>query len=153
MATDSPRFGAGRADEPYAVRPSNAEDQQNDGSIASLLQEIVGNIQGIIRSEVRLAKAEVTEDATSMGKAAGMLVAGAVLGIYALGILFLCIIYALNGPLPDWAAALIVGLVVAAAAGILAKIGLNRIKSVNPAPDKTIDSVKEDIQWVKQQTR
>jgi uncharacterized membrane protein YqjE len=150
MATDTPRFGAGRADEPFQ---SSGADQHTDGSIAGLLQEIVGNIQGIIRSEVRLAKAEVTEDATSMGKAAGMLVAGAVLGIYALGILLLCVIYALNGPLPDWAAALIVGVVVAAAAGILAKIGMNRIKSVNPAPDKTIDSVKEDIQWVKQQTR
>lgn len=154
MATDAPRFGAGRPDEPYATRPAPAADgEQPEGSIAGLLQDIVGNIQGIIRSEVRLAKAEVTEDATSMGKAAGMLVAGAVLGIYALGILLLFVIYALNGPLPDWAAALIVGLVVAAAAGILVKVGLERIKSVNPAPDKTIDSVKEDIQWVKQQTR
>ena len=158
MATDTPRFGAGRADEPYppetATRPmSSGQNQAGDSSIAGLLQEIVGDVQGIIRSEVRLAKAEVKEDATSMGKAAGMLVAGAVLGIYALGILLLCVIYALNGPLPDWVAALIVGLVVAAAAGILAKIGLDRVKSVNPAPDKTIDSVKEDIQWVKQQTR
>jgi uncharacterized membrane protein YqjE len=156
MATDTPRFEAGRADEPYAVRPPSAGaevDGQSEGSIAGLLQEIVGNVQGIIRSEVRLAKAEVTEDATAMGKAAGMLVAGAVFGIYALGILLLFVIYALNGPLSDWLAALIVGLVVAAVAGILVKIGLNRIKSVNPAPDKTIDSVKEDIQWVKQQTR
>jgi uncharacterized membrane protein YqjE len=153
MATDTPRFGAEGADETYAVRPPAGAAQQTEGSIAGLLQEIVGNVQGIIRSEVRLAKAEVREDATSMGKAAGMLAAGAVLGIYALGILLLCIVYALNGPLPDWAAALIVGLVVAAIAGILVMVGINRVKSVNPAPDKTMDSVKEDIQWVKQQTR
>jgi len=153
MAADTPRFGAGRAEEPIAVRPTSGTDEQSGGSVATLLQDIVGNIQGIIRSEVRLAKAEVTEDASAMGKAAGMLVAGAVLGIYALGILLLFVIYALEGPLPDWLAALIVGLVVAAAAGILVKIGLSRVKSVNPAPDKTIDSVKEDIQWVKQQTR
>jgi len=152
MATDSPRFGAGRADEPYPPTVDGATAQP-EGSIAGLLQEIVGNVQGIIRSEVRLAKAEAKEDATSMGKAAGMLVAGAVLGIYALGILLLFVIYALEGPVPDWLAALIVGLVVAAVAGILVKVGLDRVKSVNPAPDKTIDSVKEDIQWVKQQTR
>lgn len=145
---DTPRFGAGRADDEWSP-PGSA----GDTSVAGLLQDIVSNIQGIIRSEVRLAKAEVTEDATTMGKAAGMLAAGAVLGIYALGILLLCIVYALEGPLPDWAAALIVGLVVTAAAGILVKIGIDRIKAVNPAPDKTIDSVKEDIQWVKQQTR
>jgi hypothetical protein len=88
-----------------------------------------------------------------MGKAAGMLVAGAVLGIYALGILLLFAVYALAGPLPDWLAALIVGVVVAIIAAVLVKVGLDRVKSVNPAPDKTIDSVKEDIQWVKQQTR
>jgi uncharacterized membrane protein YqjE len=153
MASDSPRFGAGRADEPYAVRPSGTTDEQSGGSVAGLLQEIVGNIQGIIRSEVRLAKAEVKEDASAMGKAAGMLVAGAVLGIYALGILLLFAVYALAGPLPDWLAALIVGVVVAIIAAVLVKVGLDRVKSVNPAPDKTIDSVKEDIQWVKQQTR
>jgi len=152
MATDTPRFGAGRADEPFPPSSAGATPPP-DASIAGLLQEIVGNVQGIIRSEVRLAKAEVKEDATSMGKAAGMLAAGAVLGIYALGILLLFLIYALEGPIPDWAAALIVGLVVAAVAGILVYVGLNRVKSVNPAPDKTIDSVKEDIQWVKQQTR
>jgi len=148
--TDTPRFGAARSDDPY---PSDGAASASDGSVAGLLQNIVGNIQGIIRSEVRLAKAEVTEDATAMGKAAGVLAVGAVLGIYALGILLLFAVYALEGPLPDWLAALIVGLVVAAVAGILVKIGLQRIKSVNPAPDKTIDSVKEDIQWVKQQTR
>lgn len=152
MATDTPRFGAGRADEPYPPATDGA-GQQPEGSIAGLLQEIVGNVQGIIRSEVRLVKAEVKEDATSMGKAAGMLVAGGVLGIYALGILLLFLVYVLEGPVPDWAAALIVGLLVAAIAGILVKIGLDRVKRVNPAPDKTIDSVKEDIQWVKQQTR
>lgn len=153
MATDTPRFGAGHPDEPIATRPAKSAESQPEGSIATLLQDIVGNIQGIIRSEVKLAKAEVTEDASAMGKAAGMLVAGAVLGIYALGILLLFLVYALEGPLPDWLAALIVGLVVAAIAGVLVKIGLARVKSVNPAPEKTIDSVKEDIQWVKQQTR
>lgn len=153
MAADSPRFGAGRPDGPQADRPPAGSPPHVEGSVAGLLQEIVGNIQEIIRSEVRLAKVEVKEDATSMGKAAGMLVTGAVLGIYALGILLLFLVYALNGPLPDWAAALVVGLIVAAVAGVLVKIGLDRIKSVNPAPDKTIDSVKEDIQWVKQQTR
>ena len=150
--TGTPRSGAGAGRDAGAYPPSGAPGG-SDTSIAGLFQEIVGNIQGIIRSEVQLAKAEVKEDATAMGRAAGMLVAGAVLGIYALGILLLFVVYALEGPLPDWAAALIVGLVVAAIAGVLVMLGLKRIKSVNPAPDKTIDSIKEDVQWVKQQTR
>jgi uncharacterized membrane protein YqjE len=132
---------------PYAAGTGNG------GSIADILQEIVGNIQNIIRSEVRLAKTEIKEEATTAGKAAGMLAAGAVLAVYAVGILLLCAVYALRGPLPDWAAALVVGLVVAAIAGALVMVGINRIKSVNPKPEQTIDSVKEDVQWVKQQTR
>jgi uncharacterized membrane protein YqjE len=123
------------------------------GSIADLLQEIVGNVQHIIRSEVRLAKTEIKEEATAAGRAAGMLAAGAVLAVYAVGILLLCAVYALRGPLPDWAAALVVGLVVAALAGALIMVGINRIKQVSPKPEQTLDSVKEDVQWVKQQTR
>jgi uncharacterized membrane protein YqjE len=145
--------GGGRADQPYPSDGESRGSEHNSATIAGLLQEIVSNIQNIIRSEVRLAKAEIREDATSMARAAGMLVAGAVLGIYALGILLLFVVYALRGPLPDWAAALIVGIAVAAIAGILVMVGLKKIKSVNPAPEQTIDSIKEDVQWVKQQTR
>lgn len=140
-------------------RPSSTADMKVRGSeasgtgIAGLLQDIVSNIQEIVRSEVRLAKAEVREDVSTMGKAAGMLVAGAVLGVYALGILLLCAVYALRGPLPDWAAALIVGAVVTVAAVVMAMVGLNRIKGVNPMPEQTIDSIKEDVQWVRHQAR
>jgi uncharacterized membrane protein YqjE len=118
-----------------------------------LLQEIIGNVQGIVRSEVRLAKAEVREDVSTVARAAGLLVAGVVLGIYALGIILLFVVYALRGPLPDWAAALIVGLLVAVVAGVLVMLGLRRIRSVNPAPDQTIHSIKEDVQWVRHRTR
>lgn len=140
------RYEGGRMSEAF----SNAD---GGTSIAGLLQDIVANIQGIIRSEVRLAKAEIKEDATTTVRGAAMLAVGAVLGLYAVGFLLLCAVYALDAIVPHWAAALIVGLVVAAIAGVVAAIGLERIKKVNPAPDQTIDSIKEDVQWVKQQTR
>jgi uncharacterized membrane protein YqjE len=151
--TDIPRYGAHRPDDDYPPGGMEARYPAGGGSIADLLQGIVGNVQGIIRSEVRLAKAEVREEAMSAGKAAGMLAVGAVLGAYAVGLLLLTVVYALNGPLPDWLAALIVFAVVAIAAAVLAKIGLDRIKQVSPKPEQTIDSIKEDVQWVKQQTR
>jgi uncharacterized membrane protein YqjE len=151
--TDIPRYGAQhRGDDVTASGSGDTRFAAGD-SIADLLQGVIGNVQGIIRSEVRLAKAEVREEATSAGKAAGMLAVGAVLGAYAVGLLLLTIVYALNGPLPDWLAALIVFAVVAIAAAVLAKIGLDRIKQVSPKPEQTIDSIKEDVQWVKQQTR
>jgi uncharacterized membrane protein YqjE len=142
----------GRPD-PFPADGNYQRSGRDQGSITDLLQEIVGNIQNIIRSEVRLAKTEVTEEATAVGKAAGMLAAGAVLALYAVGFLLLTVVYALRGPLPDWAAALIVGLVVAAIAGVMAKVGLDRIKNFNPKPEQTIDSVKEDVRWVKEQSR
>ena len=150
---DTTRSGSARAEEPYPSEGGVRGSEQGGPSIAGLLQDIVGNIQGIIRSELRLAKAEVKEDVSTMVRAAAMLAVGAVLGVYALGIILLFVVYALRGPLPDWAAALIVGLVVAAVAGVLVMLGMQRIKSVNPAPEQTIDSIKEDVQWVKQQTR
>lgn len=151
--TDIPRYGAHRPDDDFPPSGMEARYPSGGGSIAELLQGIVGNVQGIIRSEVRLAKTEIREDVTTAGRAAGMLAVGAVLGIYAVGLLLLTIIYALNGPLPDWLAALIVFAVVAIAAAVLVKLGLDRIKNVTPKPEQTIDSIKEDVQWVKQQTR
>jgi uncharacterized membrane protein YqjE len=151
--TDIPRYGAQHHGDDFTSSGAGDTRFAANGSIAELLQGVIGNVQGIIRSEVRLAKAEVREEAMSAGKAAGMLAVGAVLGAYAVGLLLLTIVYALNGPLPDWLAALIVFAVVAIAAAVLAKIGLDRIKQVSPKPEQTIDSIKEDVQWVKQQTR
>lgn len=151
--TDIPRYGAHRANDELPPSGSAEADFAANGSIAGLLQGIVGNVQNIIRSEVRLAKAEIKEEVTTAGKAAGMLAVGAVLGLYAVGLLLLTFVYALTGPLPDWLAALIVFAVVAVAAGVLAKLGLDRMKQVTPKPEQTIDSIKEDVEWVKQQTR
>jgi uncharacterized membrane protein YqjE len=152
--TDTPRYGAQHAADDYEpLGSADARLGASSGSIAGLLQEIIGNVQGIIRSEVRLAKTEMREEASEAGRAAGMLAVGAVLGAYAVGLLLLTVVYALNGPLPDWAAALIVFIVVAIAAAVLVKVGLDRVKQVSPKPEQTIDTIKEDVQWVKQQTR
>jgi uncharacterized membrane protein YqjE len=152
--TDIPRFGAGSRDEAYPPgQGPRGADFDETGSISGLLQGIVGNIQNIIRSEIRLAKTEVKEDATTAGKGAGMIAAGAVLGAYALGILLLACIYLLDKVVANWLAALIVAVVVAIVAAIIAMVGLKEVKSVKPGPEQTVDSIKEDIQWAKQQTR
>ena len=82
-----------------------------------------------------------------------MLAAGAVLGLYALGFLLLAGVYALAMILPSWAAALIVCVLGAGVAGALAVIGRERIKQVQAKPDRTIASVKENLEWAKNQSR
>jgi len=125
----------------------------DDRSFASVLEDIVNNIQGIIRSEVRLAKAEIQEEAGKAGKAGRLLGVGAVLAFYATGFLFLTCVYALETAVDPWLAGLIVTLVVGIGAAVLITAGLKRMKRVDPLPEKTIQTVKENFEWAKNQTK
>jgi uncharacterized membrane protein YqjE len=122
-------------------------------SIGSLVNDIVGNVQEIIRSEVRLAKAEVTEELTKARRAMIWLVAGVVLATMALGFLLLTVVYVLAHFFQPWVAALIVGLGSGAIGGALAAVGATQIKRVSLPPARTITSVQENLQWAKAQAR
>lgn len=122
-------------------------------SFADVVKDIIANVQDLIRSEVRLAKAEFREEAGKAVSAATMLIIGAVLGMFALGFLLLTVMFALENLVANWAAALIVGVAVGIAGGVLLLTGKERISQVSPKPDKTIESVKENVEWMKNQTR
>jgi hypothetical protein len=122
-------------------------------SFANVLENVVGDIQEIIRAEVRLAKAEVREETVKAGRAAGMLGAGAVLALYAGGLLLLTALFALETALAPWVAALILTAMVGIAAAVLISVGRKRVKQVDPRPDKTIRTIKENVAWVRNQTR
>jgi len=123
-----------------------------DRSISTVLHDIVGNVQDIIRSEVRLAKTEVTEELGKLGHASILLGVGALLLTFSALFLLLAIVYALSVVLPAWAAALIVGGGVGAIAALCCGLGLKKFKAVRAAP-KTTASVKENVEWAKQLTR
>jgi hypothetical protein len=125
----------------------------SERSISEVLQDIVRNIQEIIRSEVRLAKQEI-RDETSKATAAGKLIgAGALTAVYS-GFFFLFMIFcALSTVMSAWAAALIVSAVLAIAAAWTLKAGIAHFKLVHPAPERTIETLKENAEWVRQQTR
>ena len=128
--------------------------QSGDGaSFGELIQNIVSNIQGLIRSEFQLAKTEIREDAATAGKAAGVLVAGLAFGFFGLGFLLLTAVYALNLVLSAWLSALIVGAAVTVLAAILVGAGFGMLKRVNPTPEQTVDTVKEDVAWVRQEVK
>lgn len=123
----------------------------NDRAISEVLQDIVRNIQLIIRSELLLAKAEVREE-VGKAKSVGTLVgAGLVCGIFGAFFLLLTAVYALARVVPDWAAALIIAVVVCVAAAMLLFSGLAQWRRVNVTPKKAIESVKENVEWAKQQ--
>jgi uncharacterized membrane protein YqjE len=123
----------------------------NERSISEVLQDIVRNIQDIVRSELRLAKIEIQDKANEAKGAGAMVAIAAVTGIYAAFFLLFSIFYALSLVLPNWAAALIVAVAMGAVAGICLQAGMKRLKQLNPTPERTVKTLKENVQWVKQQ--
>jgi uncharacterized membrane protein YqjE len=122
-------------------------------SSAEVVQDLLQNVQEILRSEVRLAKAEITQEAKKAARSVAMLAGAAVLAVFALGLLLWTAVYAIALALPLWAAALIVGVVVGIVAGALMAAGRTRMKQVHTTPETTMRSVKENVQWLKNQTR
>jgi hypothetical protein len=124
-----------------------------DRSIANVLGDIVGNLQQIIRAEMRLAKAELGEELAKARRGAMLLAAGALVGVLALGVLLLAVVYALSTAMAPWAAALVVGGIAAAVGGAFAAAGAKQIKQVTLPPPKTVETVQETVQWAKTRAR
>lgn len=97
---------------------------------AELMRDVVRDLQDIVRSEIRLAKAEVREETSRAASAAKMAAAGAVLALFALGWLLVAAAEALAKAMPDWGAALVVGLCLALLGGGLLWAGFERFKEV-----------------------
>lgn len=122
----------------------------NGRSIADLLQDILANVQTIIRAEVRLAKAEVRDEASKALSSAVWLLIGAVAGVCAMGFVLWTVAYALAIVLPLWAATLALAVVLAIISAVLITAGMSRLKRVDPVPRQTVDTIRENAAWVRQ---
>jgi uncharacterized membrane protein YqjE len=121
-------------------------------SIPEILQDVLTNIQDIVRDEVRLAKAELAEE-LNRARSGGLLIGvGAVAAIFSALFLLLACVYVLGLVMPNWAAALIVAAAVGVAAAVTLGLGLKRFKTIQAAP-KTAASLKENVRWAKQLTK
>jgi cytochrome c biogenesis protein CcdA len=118
-----------------------------------VLQEIVRNVQDIVRSEVRLAKTEVREELTKTRSASLLMALGAASGFFSVLFVLLTVFYALSLVLPAWAAALCVAAGVGIAAWATIRAGLARFKTIHAVAPKTVASVKENVEWAKQQIK
>ena len=117
---------------------------------AELLKEFSDQATTLLRKEIALAKVEVAEKGKKAAVGAGMFGGSGVFGFYAFGALTACVILALATAVESWLAALIVGVVYAAIAGVLALRGKAQVKRAGPpVPEQAVDSTKEDLEWVK----
>jgi hypothetical protein len=132
-------------------RPDSGADP-GDTSIGQIIGEISDDLSKLFRQEVELAKAEVRQEATKAGKAAGMLGGAGLAGYMTLLLLSFAVVFGLGNVMDLGWSALIVAVVWGAAAAILYATGRRRLRTVDPVPRQTVDTLKEDAQWLKNPT-
>lgn len=120
-----------------------------DASPGELASAVAKDMSTLVRQEVALAKAELQQEAKTAGAAAGAFGGAGFAGYFVLVFLSLAGMYALDSVMPTGWAALIVAGVWAAIAAVLALVGRSKLKNFNPKPERTIETVKEDVQWAK----
>jgi uncharacterized membrane protein YqjE len=131
-------------------RPSQA-----DQSLPELLKQLSEQTQTLVRQELQLAKAEMTEKGKKAGVGAGLFGAAGLFGVFAFATFTTMVIALLTTALDHvWLAALIVTVVYAAIGGVMAMRGRSELQAATPsAPEQTIETVKEDVEWAKTRAR
>jgi len=125
---------------------------RDDRSVGELFSELSQETTTLIRQEVQLAKTEMSQKASRVGKDVGFLAASGAVAYAGLLAIIAGVIALLALVIPLWLSALLVGLVVAAIGYFLVKRGLDALKQEDLAPRETIETLKEDKEWAKDQT-
>jgi uncharacterized membrane protein YqjE len=133
---------------------TRTDNDLRERPIGELMRELANETTTLVRQELELAKAEVREKGRKAGPGFGMVGAAGAVGLLALGALTAFVILALDGALATGAAALIVAAVYGAIAAVLYFQGREKVKEAGPpVPQKTVETVKEDVEWAKNPTR
>ena len=127
-------------------------DNARERPIGDLVKELAGQTSTLVRQEIQLAQAELSQKGKVAGRGAGMLGAAAVAALLALGALTACLIVALDSFMTLWLAALVAAVLWAVIGAVLAARGRKELQRATPPAPQTVETVKEDIQWAKTQT-
>ena len=140
-------------DEPVTAPPDEPIGRHataQEPAIGTLVHRLSEQVPELVRSELRLAQAELTEKGKKAGIGVGMFSVAGLLAFFGVSTLIATAILALALALPAWVAALVVAVVLLAAAGAAAVVGKKEMQQATPpAPEKTIASVREDVATVK----
>jgi len=125
---------------------------REERSLGDLFSDLSRETTTLVRQEVQLAKAELTQSATEAARGIGMLVAGGAVAYAGLLFLLLAIVFGLiEAGWDAWVSALAVGLVVVAIGAVLVLRARESLKPANLAPRRTVETLKEDQEWAKEQ--
>lgn len=134
---------------------------KEERSLGDLFSELAAETSTLVRQEVSLAQTELTQKATSVGKDVGFLVAGGAVGYTALLVILAAVVIGLTQLISSllgwqiltsaWVAAAIVGLAVGIVAYMLVTSALTKLKNTELTPRQTVETLKEDAEWLKNQ--
>jgi hypothetical protein len=132
----------------------STQDDLRDRPIGELLKQLSQETTTLVRQELELAKAEMSEKGKQAGVGAGMFGGAGAAALLGLGALTAAAIAALGTAIALWLAALIVALVWLVVAAVLAATGKSKVQQATPpVPEQTQQSVKEDMEWAKTQAK
>jgi len=117
--------------------------------ISSIIEDVLRHVGEILRSEIRLVQTEVKQDFRDVKHAGSYLLAASVAGLFALGFLLLAAVYGLSTIMAPWLAAITVGGVVGIVGVVLLTKGLHLLKTTSMTPDRTIQSMEDNLKWFK----
>jgi xanthine/uracil permease len=125
---------------------------KDERSLGELFSELAQETSTLVRQEVNLARTEMTQKASRAGKHIGILAAGGAVAYAGLLAILAGVIVLLDNVMPLWLSALLVGIVVAVVGYVLVRRALEALKRDDFAPRETIETLKEDQRWAKDQT-
>jgi uncharacterized membrane protein SpoIIM required for sporulation len=129
------------------------EQQRDERSLGELFADLARETSNLVRQEVRLARTEMTEKVTQVGRDGGTIGMGGAIAYAGFLAIVAALILGLGQFLPLWLSALIVGLVVGGIGYAVLQSGLSALKRANLTPHETIETLKEDAEWAKEQTK
>lgn len=127
---------------------SAVEPRQPERTLPELLSDMTQDVSNLVRKELELAREEVKAEVQHAGDAAKFLGAAGFLAYLAVLMLVFAAAWALDAILPTGLAFLIVGIVLGIVAAVLGLRGRDRLKTIEPKPEQTIETLKEDAQWL-----
>lgn len=138
------------------MRPGDRSDAPDpeELSLGELVGRVTGDMSQLFRQELDLAKAEIKEEVSKAGKGAGMMSGAGISVLYALMLFSLAAAWGLAEPLYRWVAFVVVGAVWLVIGLVLFLAGRRQLAEAKPfAPPKTVETLKEDVQWAKDQMK
>jgi hypothetical protein len=131
----------------------NENRPMDNKPLGDLFSDLATEMSNLVRQEVALAKVEVGQKAKYVGRNVGYLVVGGAVAYAALLAIIAALIMLLDNVMPSWGASLLVGVLVAGVGWLLIGKALSALQQADITPRQTVETLKEDATWMKQQIK